>query len=70
MRRMILGAGALQVGTTCLIAGSVAMLGGYAVSEAVVLGFIVALSSTGDFIRRNGLALSLLWRSLRSARWV
>ena len=46
MRRILLGAGTLQVVGTTLLAGAVALAAGYRLSEAVVVGFVAALSST------------------------
>lgn len=46
MARLLVGAGSLQVGVTGAVATAVALLAGYPGSQAVVLGLIVALSST------------------------
>jgi CPA2 family monovalent cation:H+ antiporter-2 len=46
MARLLVGAGSIQVGVTMTAVSASAWVAGYAGTQAVVLGFIVALSST------------------------
>jgi len=49
--RIIVGAGALQMSATGLVFAGIAAVAGYHVSEAVLLGMVVALSSTAVVLK-------------------
>jgi CPA2 family monovalent cation:H+ antiporter-2 len=51
LRRWVFGAGTAQVGVSALLIGAVVVMLGHSISTAVVLGFVLALSSTAVIIQ-------------------